>query len=146
MVDNIRLRKECKIITNSDNFKAVFGTTNRITPSVIYLKINTWVKYNGEVKNYNSDVDKLNSTIKMLIKREIREQNTFSSVFFYTPNIKKSIANTDNLFHVCFEITLKQNNPMIYDIKLLSDKIELLTNKLIQKIESSTTFEFTLNK
>lgn len=147
MVDNnIRLCKEYKLKTKSENFKCIFGTTNRINPAVVYIKINTWAKYVGDIKNYNNNVNNLNSVVRNKVKQELNAIDNFTSSFFYTPNIKKILSNKENSFHVCFEITLKQRDPILHKINLLNDKIEIITNLLIDSIEENYNFEFSKKK
>lgn len=146
MGNDIRLKKEHKLTTLSNNFKSVFGTVNRISPSVIYLKINTWIKYNGDIKEYSKNIGNLNSKVKNAIKCEINNAQNFTNIFFYTPNIKKTISNNDNYFHACFEITIKQKEPILYEISLLNDKLTIFSNNLINIIEKSNDFEFSIKK
>lgn len=144
--NNARLRKEFKLIPTSKNFKVTFGTTNRISPSVIYIKLNTWIKYTGEIKDYNDNINILNSDIRIAIKNEIRNINYFTDMFFYTPEIKKIITKKTNSSHACFEITLKQKEPLIYNIKSLNNCLFELTDKLICIIENNPNFQFNIKK
>ena len=70
--NNVRLRKEYKLKTTQSNFKIIFGTTNRINPSVIYIKLNTWVKYVGIIKDYNDNINYLNTSTKLAIKKQLK--------------------------------------------------------------------------
>lgn len=144
--NNIRLKKEYKLSPLSKNFKVVFGTVNRISPSVIYLKLSTWVKYNGEIKEYNKDISYLNSNIKISVRNEIRNAQNFTDMFFYSPNIKKILANNDNCFHACFEITIKQREPILHEISLLNNKLKIFSDNLISIIEKNHRFEFSIKK
>jgi hypothetical protein len=146
MDNNVRLRKEYKISNKSQNFKTTFGTTNRVLPSVIYLKMDTWVKYTGDIKDYNEKINSLNSNIRFNIKNEIRNAVNFTDIYFYTPNIKKVMLNVKNPFHACFEITLKQKEPIIYEISLLEDKLKIFSDNIINIIERTPHFEFNIKK
>jgi hypothetical protein len=140
--DNSRLGKEYKISHNDDNFKIIFGTVNRLNPIVVYLKINFWVKHNGEHKEYSQNINSLNSSIKNKIRTEIRNSKNFKDTFFYTPNIKKVISNNkENPFHISLEITLKQKDPALLDIKLLNEKLESLSKNIIDSVKSNSVIE-----
>lgn len=139
---NSRLRKEFKIIPESKNFKIAYGTINRLNPIVIYVKVNTWAKYKGDIKYYNDNIDKLNSIVKNTFKRELNNSKTFDTKYFYTPDIKKVLTNSENYFHICFEFTIKQKNVIINDIKQLSDEIKNISNHMISSIENNSNFEF----
>lgn len=144
--NNTRLRKEYKIQTSSNNFKCVYGTINRLNPSVIYIKLNTWVKFISDIKEYGENVNKLNMSVKTNIRQEIKKAENFTDLFFYTPNIKKVMTDKNNFFHACFEITLKQKEPIIYEISVLNDKIKTLTDNIIKIIENDINFEFNITK
>lgn len=144
---NSRLGKEYKISHNDDNFKIVFGTVNRLNPTVIYLKINFWAKHNGDYKEYSQNINSLNSSIKNRVKVEIRNSKNFKDIFFYTPNIKKVISNNkENSFHVSLEVTLKQKEPILLDIKLLNEKLDSLSKNIIDSIKSNPMIEVVSKK
>lgn len=144
--NNSRLKKEYQLPIKSDNFKASFGTVNRIYPSVIYVKINCWVKYEMDVKKYNEDINDLNNSIKQTIKKQINIAQNFTDSFFYTPSIKKLLVNNNSSFHACFEITLKQKEPMLYDISLLNDKLIIFVDNFTDLLEKNHRFIFKVKK
>lgn len=147
MIENkLRLRRECKLNVNSKNFKCVYGTTNRLNPSVIYLKLNSWVKYDGDVKDYDLKINSLNYAVKNKIKKIIVENERFTSNYFYTPSIKKTINNNNNMFHICFEFTLKQKDLLELNINNLKMDLEDMSNSLIDVIEQENGFSYTIKK
>lgn len=146
IVNSVRLRKEYKLIPKSENFKIVFGTTNRLNPVIIYTKLNTWIKYDGDIKDFNDNVNILNSNIRFKIKSELRSNRIFDDTFFFTPNIKKILLNTDNSFHGSFELTLKQNNPINNNINDLHSNIEDILNNVIAVMEKNKYFKFSIAK
>jgi hypothetical protein len=144
--NNVRLRKEYKLKTEKSNFKVIFGTTNRINPSVIYVKINTWVKYTGIIKDYNENINALNSSTKISIKQQLKHVGIFENAFFYTPEIKKVMFNNNNSFHACFEFTIKQKGELQMNILLLSKEIGVICEKVGKTMEKSNVFEFSSKK
>jgi len=144
--NNVRLRKEYKLKTTQSNFKIIFGTTNRINPSVIYIKLNTWVKYVGIIKDYNDNINYLNTSTKLAIKKQLKHLGIFDNSFFYTPDLKKIMFNTENSFHGCFEFTIKQKGQSPTDIILLTKEIESICEQTIKAIEKNNMFEFNPKK
>lgn len=146
-MDNLeRKGKEYSIITESSNFKSIFGFINRKEPIVIYIKLDTWVNYSGNIKNYNENIDKLNSLIKFKIKEELIASSIFENIFFYTPELKKTLYNEGTKSHARFEITIKQKTPIITDINIINNKIQHLINNIISLIEKENNFMFSLTK
>jgi hypothetical protein len=143
---NVRLRKECKIKVNSSNFSSKFGIMNRMSPNVIYIKINSWLEYLGDFKDYSSYINNLNSTIKVEFKTLMNKSNIFDNVFIYTPNTKKNIIINNKKFHASFEFTIKQKEPISKDIDFIKKEIELVVNNIIEKIEKDTMFKYKLTK
>lgn len=146
MLNNERTGKEYKITPESKNFKASFGLINRKEPIVLYIKMNTWVNYSGNIKNYNENIDKLNSLIKFKIKEELIASSIFENIFFYTPELKKTLYNEGTKSHARFEITIKQKTPIITDINIINNKIQHLINNIISLIEKENNFMFSLTK
>jgi len=146
IVNSVRLRKEYKLIPKSENFKVVFGTTIRLNPVIVYTKLNTWIKYDGDIKDFNDNINTLNSNIRFKIKSELRSNRIFDDTFFFTPNIKKILLNTDSSFHGSFELTLKQNNPINNNINDLHGNIEDILNNIIAVMEKNKYFNFSITK
>jgi hypothetical protein len=144
VTDNSRYRKEYKIIPISKNFKTSFGISNRKKPSIIYIRLNSWAKYLYDIKEYGICLKILNSTIRNKIKSEIRDSMAFDPMFFYTPNIKKVLYKNQSKFHTCFEITIKQSEPIISNIEILTNKVENMINNIIGEIENDNNFVFSL--
>jgi hypothetical protein len=147
MAENVvRLKKEYKLIPASDNFKVTFGTINRINPKVIYIKINAWCKFNGDLNEYIFSMNSLAFKSKQIVKNKINNTNVFDSKFFYSTELKKILLDTSKPFHACFEITLRQNDAILNDISLLTKDIENIVNELLEFLDKNNLFEFSKNK
>lgn len=141
-----RIRKEIRINSNSNNFKIILGIANKNEPLVLYIKINSWGNYLGDYKNYNEYINKLNSNVKFLIKNELRNNQMFDNVFFYIPELKKTLNKNNTNMHCCFDLTIKQKQPIETDINKIKDSITYLSNKIVDSIENNHIFSFSLNK
>ena len=141
-----RIRKEIQINSNSNNFKIILGIANKNEPLVLYIKINSWGNYLGDYKNYNEYINKLNSNVKLLIKNELRNNQMFDNVFFYIPELKKTLNKNNTNMHCCFDLTIKQKQPIETDINKIKDSITYLSNKIVESIENNHIFSFSLNK
>lgn len=141
-----RIRKEIRINSNSNNFKIILGIANKKEPLVLYIKINSWANYLGDYKNYNEYINKLNSNVKFLIKNELRNNQMFDNVFFYIPELKKTLNKNNTNMHCCFDLTIKQKQPIETDINKIKDSITYLSNKIVDSIENNHIFSFSLNK
>lgn len=141
-----RIRKEIRINSNSNNFKIILGIANKNEPLVLYIKINSWGNYLGDYKNYNEYINKLNSNVKFLIKNELRNNQMFDNVFFYIPELKKTLNKNNTNMHCCFDLTIKQKQPIETDINKIKDSITYLSNKIVESIENNHIFSFSLNK
>lgn len=141
-----RIRKEIRINSNSNNFKIILGIANKNEPLVLYIKINSWGNYLGDYKNYNEYINKLNSNVKLLIKNELRNNQMFDNVFFYIPELKKTLNKNNTNMHCCFDLTIKQKQPIETDINKIKDSITYLSNKIVESIENNHIFSFSLNK
>ena len=100
----------------------------------------------GDYKNYNEYIDKLNSNVKLLIKNELRKHEMFDNVFFYIPELKKTLNKSNTNMHCCFDLTIKQKQPIETDISKIKDSITYLSNKIVDSIENNHIFSFSLNK
>lgn len=141
-----RIRKEIRINSNSNNFKIILGIANKNEPLVLYIKINSWGNYLGDYKNYNEYINKLNSNVKLLIKNELRNNQMFDNVFFYIPELKKTLNKNNTNMYCCFDLTIKQKQPIETDINKIKDSITYLSNKIVDSIENNHIFSFSLNK
>ena len=141
-----RIRKEIRINSNSNNFKIILGIANKNEPLVLYIKINSWGNYLGDYKNYNEYINKLNSNVKFLIKNELRNNQMFDNVFFYIPELKKTLNKNNTNMYCCFDLTIKQKQPIETDINKIKDSITYLSNKIVESIENNHIFSFSLNK
>ena len=141
-----RIRKEIRINSNSNNFKIILGIANKNEPLVLYIKINSWGNYLGDYKIYNEYINKLNSNVKFLIKNELRNNQMFDNVFFYIPELKKTLNKNNTNMHCCFDLTIKQKQPIETDISKIKDSITYLSNKIVDSIENNHIFSFSLNK
>ena len=141
-----RIRKEIRINSNSNNFKIILGIANKNEPLVLYIKINSWGNYLGDYKIYNEYINKLNSNVKFLIKNELRNNQMFDNVFFYIPELKKTLNKNNTNMHCCFDLTIKQKQPIETDINKIKDSITYLSNKIVESIENNHIFSFSLNK
>ena len=141
-----RIRKEIQINSNSNNFKIILGIANKNEPLVLYIKINSWGNYLGDYKNYNEYINKLNSNVKLLIKNELRNNQMFDNVFFYIPELKKTLNKNNTNMYCCFDLTIKQKQPIETDINKIKDSITYLSNKIVESIENNHIFSFSLNK
>ena len=141
-----RIRKEIRINSNSNNFKIILGIANKNEPLVLYIKINSWGNYLGDYKIYNEYINKLNSNVKFLIKNELRNNQMFDNVFFYIPELKKTLNKNNTNMHCCFDLTIKQKQPIETDINKIKDSITYLSNKIVDSIENNHIFSFSLNK
>lgn len=146
MQKNERLRKEYKITPSSNNFKAAFGIINRKAPSVMYIKLNTWVNYKDDIKDYDENVGILNTKVKAKIKNELRDSELFNTMFFYTPEMKKTLTKTNAPFHACFELTIRKKLASTDNVDLIVKEAETLINNIIETIEDNEIFEFNLKK
>ena len=135
-----RIRKEIRINSNSNNFKIILGIANKNEPLVLYIKINSWGNYLGDYKNYNEYINKLNSNVKFLIKNELRNNQMFDNVFFYIPELKKTLNKNNTNMHCCFDLTIKQKQPIETDINKIKDSITYLSNKIVESIENNHIF------
>lgn len=144
--NNARLGKECKLKPNSENFKVVYGTTNRLTSNVIYIKLTTWVTYLNNY-SYNESIYMLNDTIKHRIKCGLNDSGIFTNLFIYTPETKKTLIKRINKpSHASFEFTIKQNEPSEKNINLLHDEIKFIVDNVIEGMERNPDFEFRIKK
>lgn len=143
--DNTRLRREFKLNIDSKNFKAIYGTINRIQPNVIYIKLNSWVKYEGDFKDYSSAASELNSKIRQVFKNKLNNVKWAEKIFFFNPELKKIIVN-NNAFHASFEFTIKQISPITIDLKLVNEDILSISNEIISIIENNKKFVFSGKK
>ena len=141
-----RIRKEIRINSNSNNFKIILGIANKNEPLVLYIKINSWGNYLGDYKIYNEYINKLNSNVKFLIKNELRNNQMFDNVFFYIPELKKTLNKNNTNMYCCFDLTIKQKQPIETDINKIKDSITYLSNKIVDSIENNHIFSFSLNK
>lgn len=146
MQKNERLRKEYRLSLLSDNFKGVFGIMNRKDPSVMYIKLNAWCRYKDDIIYYSDNISTLNSLVKSEIKNKLRDSNLFSSMFFYTPEIKKTLLQNNVNFHTKFEISIKKKEGTTNDINIITKSIENLANSIINTIENFNEFEFKKSK
>ena len=135
-----RIRKEIRINSNSNNFKIILGIANKNEPLVLYIKINSWGNYLGDYKNYNEYINKLNSNVKFLIKNELRNNQMFDNVFFYIPELKKTLNKNNTNMYCCFDLTIKQKQPIETDINKIKDSITYLSNKIVESIENNHIF------
>lgn len=136
-----KLKKKITLKTQNKNIKSVYGTYNRINPTSIYLQINAWVKYNGDIKQYQNQIEKLNRSIKNSIRENILNTNKFSSNFMYIQNIKKVLTTTEKPFYTSFEIYLTQTNTE--NIKEIYPEMENINNQVIETIKNNLNFSIT---
>ena len=141
-----RNAREIKLALESGNFKGSFGTMNKLEPSVIYIKLFTWLKHNDDIYNYPENMDILNKKIKLKFKEYLSDSKLFTSKVFYNFDIKGVLVKCDEHFHGSFEFTIKQNEPILEDIEEFKWIIEGICNKLIYSMENSSIFEFQFSK
>ena len=141
-----RLSKEYKLTTISKNFKSSFGTTNRIEPKVLYIKLFAWAKHTANMEDYALDVEQLIKKIKLKFKEYAIENDIFDSQIYFNINMKKLIVKENETFHASFEFTIKQKDPINSNIIELRREIENITNNTITQIERSSNFEFSIKK
>lgn len=146
MIDNRRLSKELKLNITNNNFKCVFGTSNRLNPSVLYIKINAWCLYDSNIKNFKEDISKLNSSVKNKFKQELINSGLLNNDFIYTPEIKKNITSIKDVFYSKFEFTVKQREPTITDLKLIKFEIEKLIDVVLKDVEKNRFITFQKTK
>lgn len=146
MINNRRLTKELKLNINNNNFKCILGTSNRLNPSVLYIKINAWCLYDSDIKNFKEDMIKLNSMVKNKFKEKLISSGLFKIDFIYTPEIKKTINTNKDTFYSKFEFTVKQREPITSDLKLIKFEIEKLIDIFLKDVEKNNFITFQKTK
>ena len=141
-----RNAREIKLELESPNFKGSYGTTNKSEPSVIFIKLFSWLKHDDDIYNYPENVENLKKKIKQKFREHISETDLFSPKTFYNFDTKGVLVKSDESFHGSFEFTIKQNEPIIENLDNIKLVIENICNKLIQSMENSSIFGFQFAK
>ncbi len=141
-----RNAREIKLELESPNFKGSYGTMNKLEPSVIYIKLFTWLKHNDDIYNYPENIETLKKKIKLKFKQYLSDSNLFTSKVFYNFDSKGVLVKANEHFHGSFEFTIKQTEPILEDIETIQCVIESICNKLINSMENSSIFEFQFSK
>jgi len=141
-----RNSREIKLDLESDNFKGIFGSTNKYEPNVIYIKLTTWMNHTEPIYNYPSNMEQLNKKIKIKFGEYVKDTNSFVSKVFYNLDTKTVLVKEDDCFHGSFEFTIKQVEPTEVDMEKIKPVIEKLCNKIINSMEISSNFSFRLTK
>lgn len=138
-----RLNKEHKLTTNSKNFKAKVGTTNRLEPYVIYIIIDTWGKH-VDIEGDSDVIDELNKLVSIRMKKNVRTLDGFDGIILYTPIIKKTFSGDNKSFHMRFEFTMRQKEPReLKDIEVYTTHF---TNDIIDEVEKFKHLEYSFSK
>lgn len=138
--------KEIKLEPTSKNFKATYGTVNRLEPSVIYVKLFCWAQHTDDIHEYKTNVIELNKNVKTKVRKLLRDTGVLNDLPFFNLNMKKVLFKENDSFHTSFEFTIRQKEPMYYDITEIKDIVENFVNKMIEYLELQNNFEFTVNK
>lgn len=137
-----RTSKEYKLKSQIEGIKAIYGTLNKKSPDIIYIRAKT--KLNGLLPNhdYKEDLQKITQNIKSLIKRLIDENEHFGKYIctFETPERgveynKKSYLKYDLYLHPFVIKDLFYYEPIVKDIfEQVNIKLKQLCNEFHLKL------------
>lgn len=106
-----RLNKEC-VINISNQFRSVYGTTNRLNPSVIYVEIKGWV--DSCATNLEPNLDKrqivydLCKNLKKGLYEKIIDSNKFERKFIFDINTSMNPQNKSKKHFLTIDLFVKQ--------------------------------------
>lgn len=118
-----RTSKECKLKSQIDGIKAVYGTLNRKKPEVIYIRAKTKLKGMLHNNDYKEELRKITNNIKTFIKMLINENEYFGKYIctIETPERgieynKRSYLKYDLYLHPFVIKDLLYYEPIVQDI------------------------------
>jgi hypothetical protein len=138
--------KELKV-TTFKNYNVVFGSVNNKHSKAVYINISAWAELqNDEAITYSRIIKDINKKIKQNLfnifdvetETEIKKNNTIVDLDIRESGIrygKRSFMNC--------EITLFLNSEIPVNSEMMKDKLETVTNKIINSsFENNKTFKF----
>lgn len=123
-----------------------FGTTNKITPIVVYISLGTWI-YPNTTGNHKQYLIDLENTVRKSIKTNILNDGLFCERYLLDYDICLDSFRVDSKRFLSIEIFLKQNSTTILSMKellpSLTDRTSKLVDELVDDLESNN---FTVTK
>ena len=141
-----RLNEKYTLEINDKMAIVKFGTTNKITPIVVYISLGTWIYPNttGNHKQYLIDLEK---TVRKSIKTHIINDGLFCERYLLDYDICLDSFRLDSKRFLSIEIFLKQNSTIVHSMKELLSTVTERTSKLVDElVDDLESNNFTVTK
>lgn len=136
---------------NFNKYNVTFGSVNNKNPKAIYINISSWANPKSEDEiNYNLVIRNLNKNIKQNMFNNLSEET--DKLFdkdrtIVDLDIRESGIRYGKRSFMSCEITLFLNEEYSITTTYMKDKLEYLTEKLINDIfENNKVFDFHMKK
>lgn len=130
-----RLTKEFDIST-SPHFRLIYGTLNRLKPTIVYIELKGWVNtVNNENGSSIEDLSAICRSLKSNIKQKVCASADLDNKFIFDFNVAASSQNKSSKHFLTIEVFFKQIHD--YSISLIKNKVCELINDPLRHFEDS---------
>ena len=111
-----RLNNEKKI--DNENFKLKIGTTNKLSPVIVYIEGKAFITPNEERYDYSKDISEMKHCLRRSIGSHLSETNLFDNKFILDFQVATGGIKMNKKSFLSFQFYLRQDKD---DVKKLTD-------------------------
>lgn len=138
-----RLSKNYELL-NNDKLNVVYGTLNRLNPSILFFNGKMWIKPTCKM-DYVNESSEVCKVFKKNLKKVLLDNKLFDRKYICEFDIKPIGFCENKSKFISFEIVLKQKN-VEHDItKLKNDMIEMFNPLFDELINDFNLYNFEVN-
>lgn len=141
-----RLNEKYTLEINDKMAIVKFGTTNKITPIVVYISLGTWI-YPNTTGNHKQYLIDLENTVRKSIKTNLLNDGLFCERYLLDYDICLDSFRLDSKRFLSIEIFLKQNSAIVHSMKELLPTVTERTIKVVDElVDDLESNDFTVSK
>lgn len=141
-----RLNEKYTLEINDKMAIVKFGTTNKITPIVVYISLGTWI-YPNTTGNHKQYLIDLEDTVRKSIKTNLLNDGLFCERYLLDYDICLDSFRLDSKRFLSIEIFLKQNSTIVHSMKELLPTVTERTIKVVDElVDDLESNNFTVTK
>jgi hypothetical protein len=115
MENQLRLNSESTI--DNDIFNLKIGTTNRLTPQVVYLEGRTFISPLESQESYRKEISSIELGFRRLLNERLGKNSFFSPKYIMDFQVANSGLKPGKMSFLSFELLVKQCGKDLYKLK-----------------------------
>lgn len=130
---------------NINGFKAKVGTTNRLTPTTVYIDLGGYITPQEDEESYEENINQIDKDFKKKLKYTLNNKNIFDKKCICVLETAHERMKKGKSSYISLQCHLKQNSNL--DSEKIIRETEILTNEIVNDFSKiANDYGFSIKK